>query len=229
MVAVIGDIHGCFHTLRELVQDIKSKYPTADIYSVGDLVDRGKYSLETIEYIKRTGIKFTPGNHDLMFAHFFESPGSVFARTWIHNDHVPTLAAYEFEPEKVWEHIELINNMPLVFNLDDCFITHAGFSSFYKKVLPKGYKDNLDVLNPIIDNEHYNEHGVMWNRDKLLNLGKLQIVGHTHDTEPRFDKRANTLYIDTGAFRGNKLSCAIVENSEVIEVLSVKTNNRDLY
>lgn len=229
MVAVIGDIHGCFHTLRELVQDIKSKYPTADIYSVGDLVDRGKYSLETIEYIKRTGIKFTPGNHDLMFAHFFESPGSVFARTWIHNDHGPTLAAYEFEPEKVWEHIELINNMPLVFNLGDCFITHAGFSSFYKKVLPKGYKDNLDMLTPIIDNEHYNEHGVMWNRDKLLNLGKLQIVGHTHDTEPRFDKRANTLYIDTGAFRGNKLSSAIVENSEVIEVLSVKTNKRDLY
>ncbi len=70
MVAVIGDIHGCFHTLRELVHNIRDKYPEAVIYSVGDLVDRGKYSLETIEYIKRSEIKFTPGNHDLMFAHF---------------------------------------------------------------------------------------------------------------------------------------------------------------
>lgn len=229
MVAVIGDIHGCFNTLKELYNKILTEYPDVEIYSVGDLVDRGKYSLETIEFLKRKEIKFTPGNHDLMFTHFFESPGSVFARTWIHNDHGPTLAAYEFEPDKVWEHIELINNQPLVYNLDDCFITHAGFSSYYKKNLLKGYQDNLDLLTPIIDNEHYNEHGVMWNRDKLLNLGKLQVVGHTHNGEPRFDKRANTLYIDTGAFTGNKLSCAIIENSEVIEVLSVNTFPRDLY
>jgi len=229
MVAVIGDIHGCFYTLRELFHKIQDEYLRAQVYTVGDLVDRGKYSLETMEYIKRKEIKFTPGNHDLMFSHFFESPGSVFARTWIHNDHGPTLAAYEFEPDKVWEHIELINNMPLVYNLDDCFITHAGFSSYYKKVIPADFKKDLDALTPIIDNEHYNEHGVMWNRDKLLNCGKLQVVGHTHDIEPRFDKRSNALYIDTGAFRGNKLSCAIVENSEVIEVLSVNTIQRDLY
>lgn len=229
MVAVIGDIHGCFYTLRELYHRIREKYEDIEVYSVGDLVDRGKYSLETIEYIKRKNIKFTPGNHDLMFTHFFESPGSVFARTWIHNDHGPTLAAYEFEPDKVWEHIELINNQPLVYNLDDCFITHAGISSYYKKILPKGYEDNLDLLVPLIDNEHYNEHGVMWNRDKLLNIGKLQIVGHTHDLEPRFDKKSNSLYIDTGAFRGNKLSAAIVENNEVIEMISVNTINKDLY
>ncbi len=228
MVAVIGDIHGCFHTLKELYHQVQDKYPEIDIYSVGDLVDRGKYSLESIEYVKRKKLKFTPGNHDLMFSHFFESPGSVFARTWIHNDHGPTLAAYEFEPEKVWEHIELINNMPLAFNLDDCFITHAGFSSFYKKIVPSGYKKNLDLLIPIIDNRHYDDHGVMWNRDRLLNLGKLQIVGHTPDKEVRFDKRSNTLYIDTAAFRGNKLSAAIVENSEVIEIIAVETITKDI-
>ena len=229
MVAVIGDIHGCFHTLKELYLKVKTEYPEVEIYSVGDLVDRGKYSLESIEYLKRKEIKFTPGNHDLMFTHFFESPGSIFAQTWLHNDHGPTLAAYEFEPEKVWEHIELINNQPLVYNLPDCFITHAGVSTFYKKNLPKGYQDNLDLLTPLIDNEHYSDHGVMWNRDKLLDLGKLQVVGHTHDTEPRFDKKANTLYIDTGAFRNNKLSCAIIEKSKVVEVISVKTIQRDLY
>lgn len=229
MVAVIGDIHGCFHTLKELYLKIKTEYPEAEIYSVGDLVDRGKYSLETIEFIKRKEIKFTPGNHDLMFSHFFESPGSIFARTWIHNDHGPTLAAYEFEPDKVWEHIEIINNQPLVYNLEDCFITHAGFSSFYKKTLPRGYKEDLDLLTPIIDNEHYSDHGVMWNRDKLLDLGKLQVVGHTHDTEPRFDKRSNAIYIDTGAFRGNKLSCAIIEQSKIVEIISVETFSRDIY
>lgn len=229
MVAVIGDIHGCFFTLKELYHKVQDKYPQIEFYSVGDLVDRGKYSLETIEYIKRKEIKFTPGNHDLMFTHFFESPGSVFARTWQYNENGPTLAAYEFEPEKVWDHIDLINNQPLVYNLEDCFITHAGVSSFYKNVLPKGYKEDLNLLIPIIDNEHYDEHGVMWNRDRLLNLGKLQIVGHTPSKEPRLDKRSNTLYIDTWAYEGNKLSAAIVQKSEVLEIISVETNRRDIY
>ncbi|PID59519.1 MAG: diadenosine tetraphosphatase [Ignavibacteriae bacterium] len=229
MVAVIGDIHGCFHTLKELHQKIKRNYPEIEIYSVGDLVDRGKYSLESIEFIKRMGIKFTPGNHDLMFTHFFESPGSIFARTWIRNDHTPTLAAYEFEPDKVWEHIELINNQPLCYNLFDCFISHAGVSRFYKKDLPKNVKDDINLLEHIIDNEHYNEHGVMWNRDKLLDLGKLQVVGHTHSKEPYLDESANALYIDTGACRGNKLTAAIIEMSDVKDILFVETIEKDLY
>jgi len=229
MVGVIGDIHGCFHTLHDLYHKVKDNYPNAEMYSVGDLVDRGRFSLEAIEYIKRKEIKFTPGNHDLMFTHFFESPGSIFARTWIHNDHGPTLAAYEFEPEKVWEHIEFINSQPLYYNLDDCFISHAGFSSIYKKNLPADYKKDLEIIGKVIKEEYSSDHGVMWNRDKLLNLGKLQVVGHTHDLETRFSKRSKTLYIDTGAFMGNKLSCAIIEDNNIIEILSVETDRRDIY
>lgn len=62
-----------------------------------------------------------------------------------------------------------------------------------------------------------------------MNLGKLQIIGHTNSTEPRYDKKSNSLYIDTGAFRGNRLSCAIVEQNEIIEILSIETKSRDLY
>jgi serine/threonine protein phosphatase 1 len=229
MVAVIGDIHGCFHTLHDLYHKIQDNYPDAEVYSVGDLVDRGKFSLETIEYIKRKEIKFTPGNHDYMFTHFFESPGSIFARTWIHNDHGPTLATYEYEPEKIWEHIEFINKQPLFYDTPDCFISHAGFSSFYKKNVPSNFKNDLNSLGDIIYKEYPLEHGVMWNRDKLLNLGKLQIVGHTHSRESVYDKKANALYIDTWAFSGNKLSAGIIENSKIVEVISVETDRRDIY
>jgi len=40
MIAVIGDIHGCFYTLSELVLRIKAKYPDIPLYCVGDLIDR---------------------------------------------------------------------------------------------------------------------------------------------------------------------------------------------
>ena len=229
MIAVIGDIHGCYHTLKELYEKIKKNYPKAEIYSVGDLVDRGHYCLEAVEFIRDKEIKFTPGNHDLMFTHFFESPGSIFARTWIHNDNGETLAAYEFETEKIWDHIRFINEQPYWFNNEDAFISHAGFSSYFKKNLPFGYKKDLSLVGKIIDKEIESEHGVMWNRDKLLDLGKLQVVGHTHNSEPIFDKKANALYIDTGAFRGNKLSAAIIEYSNIIEILSVNTVLKDIH
>ena len=48
MVAVIGDVHGCYYTLKQLVEKIKAKYPDISIYCVGDLVDRGNFSCEVI-------------------------------------------------------------------------------------------------------------------------------------------------------------------------------------
>ncbi|MCZ7612088.1 MAG: metallophosphoesterase [Ignavibacteriaceae bacterium] len=53
MVAVIGDIHGCFHTLRKLYDLILTKYPDIPVCAVGDLVDRGKFSYEVVEFIKK--------------------------------------------------------------------------------------------------------------------------------------------------------------------------------
>ena len=59
MVAVIGDIHGCYNTLVKTYDEVKAKYPDIEIFSVGDLVDRGKFSFEVMEFIKSKKIKFT--------------------------------------------------------------------------------------------------------------------------------------------------------------------------
>ena len=70
MIAVIGDIHGCFHTLQKLYNEIALSYPDVPVYCVGDLVDRGKYSYEVVDFISKKRITFTAGNHDYMFYYF---------------------------------------------------------------------------------------------------------------------------------------------------------------
>ncbi len=143
MVAVIGDVHGCFFTLTKLIEEVEKKYPQAEIYLVGDLVDRGKHSCEVMDFVAERKIKFTAGNHDYMFYHHFRFPYSTLAEAWFNNGAEFTLKSYENRFERINEHIDLIIKAPLFFNVEDCFISHAGISIFYKDLI------NEDVLKMI--------------------------------------------------------------------------------
>ena len=223
MIAVIGDIHGCFYTLKDLVSNIKVKYPNIEIYTVGDLVDRGNFSCEVIEFIKTEKIKFTPGNHDYMFYHFINFPGSEMGGIWIYNGSEPTVNSYSGKVDEMHEHLELINQAPLFYDLPDCFISHAGISSYYKSRLPRNVLSNVEQINKIMTSNIMNDHGILWTRDSLMNLDKLQVVGHTRQKEVYHNKKNNTVYIDTSVYTGNKLSSIIVKDSEIIDILDVPT------
>ena len=228
MIAIIGDVHGCYFTLIELYKRIKNKYSSIPIYCVGDLVDRGLNSYQVMNFIESENIKFTPGNHDYMFYYFFHEPSSIFARSWVFNGNETTLASYERNQDALERHLDLIIKAPLFYDLEDCFISHAGLSSFFKKDLPADYKNNLKTIYPIITANFNSDHGVLWNRDELMNLGKLQIVGHTKQQEIVYVEESDSLYIDTGAFIGNKLSSVIVENNEIIDTIQEPTHIDDI-
>ena len=228
MVAVIGDIHGCFYTLLELYNKIKKKYPKMPIYAVGDLIDRGNHSYKVIKFFIDENIRFTPGNHDYMFYHFFKDPSSVFAKSWVFNGNESTLVSYEDHDEDLFKHVDFIKNAHLFYDLDDCYITHAGISSAYKFELPDKFEQNLSQLEHFIKRDFKNETGVLWTRDDLLNLGKLQIVGHSKHQEVTLDEEANALYIDTGACVGNKLSAVIIHESKILETIDQPTKLEDI-
>jgi len=229
MVAIIGDIHGCYFTLVELYKKIIIAYPNIPVYTVGDLVDRGNHSYETVSFVIENHIYFTPGNHDYMFYHFFKDPQSVFARSWFFNGNETTLESYENREVEMFKHIEFIKNSPLYFNIPDCFISHAGISIQYDKFLPKNYKENLDILDQLIMNDLRSDRGILWTRDPLIDLGKLQVVGHTKQQEITLVEDSHSVYIDTGACVGNKLSAIIVHESKIIETIDEKTHLKDIF
>ncbi|MBH0190160.1 MAG: symmetrical bis(5'-nucleosyl)-tetraphosphatase [Nitrospira sp.] len=63
----IGDIQGCFTSLRDLLDRISFQSHTDRIWLVGDLVNRGPDSLATLRFLKSLGPVAHPilGNHDL--------------------------------------------------------------------------------------------------------------------------------------------------------------------
>jgi serine/threonine protein phosphatase 1 len=228
MIAVIGDVHGCFHTLKELVEKIRRNYPGIPIYCVGDLIDRGNFSFETVDFIINEGLICTSGNHDFMFYYFITDPNNDIGKSWIFNGYETTLASYSDKQDQIVEHLNYIINLPLYINLQDCFISHAGISSYFiKDLTPDPFIDKIK-FDEILKNNVDNEHGIIWNREPLLDLGKLQIVGHTRQENVNQLKFNNTAYIDTSVYTGNKLSAVIVEKGIIIDTLFVKTFLRDI-
>ncbi len=66
-VYVIGDLQGCYRSLKKLLNIINFKKKKDQLWFVGDLVNRGPDSLKTLRYIKSLGssAKVVLGNHDL--------------------------------------------------------------------------------------------------------------------------------------------------------------------
>ncbi len=64
---IIGDIHGCYAKLIELIDLLKFDVSKDRVIFVGDIVGRGQNSLEVIEYIASLGDSAIRvlGNHDL--------------------------------------------------------------------------------------------------------------------------------------------------------------------
>ncbi|MCB1667748.1 MAG: symmetrical bis(5'-nucleosyl)-tetraphosphatase [Porticoccaceae bacterium] len=75
----VGDIQGCLTPLKELLEQVKFDPANDKLLAVGDLVNRGPESLETLRFCYQLGNSFKTvlGNHDLhllAIAHGERSP-----------------------------------------------------------------------------------------------------------------------------------------------------------
>ena len=68
-IYAVGDIQGCYEPLRLALDKVKFDPARDALWSVGDLINRGPQSLETLRFLKGLGSSFTGvlGNHDLHF------------------------------------------------------------------------------------------------------------------------------------------------------------------
>ena len=65
----IGDIQGCYKPLRKLLKSVDFQAGEDKLWCVGDLINRGPKSLDTLRFLRDLGSNATVvlGNHDLHF------------------------------------------------------------------------------------------------------------------------------------------------------------------
>lgn len=87
-IFVIGDLHGNLPILFRFFKEVKYNPEKDLLISTGDLIDRGKYNLESLMYfIDNPNVLVVAGNHeDLMVRSFFDKKGkSGHKAMWVAN------------------------------------------------------------------------------------------------------------------------------------------------
>ena len=209
-IAIIGDIHGCLTELEMLYKKIRRH--TDEIYSVGDLIDRGINSKGVVNFCMENDIMPVMGNHEYMMINsVLEEPDeryftdSDIFRMWMLNGGDKTIGQYceksginihEFVKEITdCGHLEYIKSLPLRIETDTCIITHGGIVAGAP------------------------EMKAMFNRSVPSKLEKLQVFGHTPVFRAEY-RRGHYINIDTGCIYGGKLSAAIVYPDSACEVIT---------
>lgn len=116
---VVGDLQGCLDPLLALLDRLKFDPAEDRLWSVGDIVNRGPQSLETLRYLKGLGDRFamTLGNHDLHLL--------AVAYGYRSANNKDTLNAILKAPDRE-ELLHWLQQQPLLLSVDSYTLVHAG-------------------------------------------------------------------------------------------------------
>ncbi|MCX6163817.1 MAG: metallophosphoesterase [Ignavibacteriae bacterium] len=195
-IGVIGDIHGCIKTLQVVYKKLINE--AGEIYTVGDLIDRGPSSKSVVQFCIDKNVKFTKGNHEDMLIEAIEHPnennilihyrngGIKTAKSYVDKSSIDSYLEY-FDEVKSLGHYDYLKHPPLTYDFPKVIISHAG-------IIEGGDRETI-----------------LWNKSiELQQLDKLQIIGHTPYRSYLYyeDYYIN---IDTGCVYDNKLTGIIVD------------------
>src|ERR1044072_2157129 len=97
---IIGDVHGCWKTLWNLLIKIRGRTNEDLLFGpkvaerlvfVGDLIDRGPSSKSVIDFVRRYNVPCVRGNHEDMWLNKYNQYESGI---WVRNGGNTTLVSY---------------------------------------------------------------------------------------------------------------------------------------
>jgi len=250
MIYIIGDTHGCYKTVRALIEKLPKN---AEIIFVGDLVDRGKDSKKLIKFIRENNYKAVLGNHEYLMieaVEFINNGGRISSTLWFDNGYASTINSYnrDFKDKDLLEDIKWLKTLPLYLEYDikdekgrKLVISHAPCLDHFtdmKNFDDEGEEFLKEYLNDV------NEEIFLWNRKFPQNIQReyFNIFGHNivkywirnksgclkvkpeviQDTGILLDISKGYAAIDTGCIEGNTLTCIEFPTMRVIQQKNIE-------
>ena len=122
----IGDIQGCFDSLQQLLTKIRFNIDRDRLYFLGDVVNRGSKSLETLRFIKslNENAEMVLGNHDFHLL--------VCALTPHRPNRKDTIQDILQASDKT-QLLDYLLTRPLLIELNNALMVHAGIPPQWDK------------------------------------------------------------------------------------------------
>ncbi|MEA3352981.1 MAG: metallophosphoesterase [Campylobacterota bacterium] len=202
---IIGDVHGCYHTLMALVKKLPRD---AKLIFVGDLCDKGDFSKDVIEFVKSNNYPCVKGNHEHLFEKYIiDAIEKDKHSAWSSDKRyggLQCIQSYKGDIKLIKEHLKWIKKLPTYIQIDKYFITHGFGLEYYDK------KDDPDYYNDFLLNRIYKDTVEPEVQEDIIN-----IFGHCVFDEVKKGKKY--ICLDTGCSNGGKLSALELKTQKIYQ------------
>ena len=200
---VVGDIHGCFDELTELLDLIKLQ-ENDRVVAVGDLITKGPKSREVLNlFISDRRFSSVVGNHDRKIRQKLRGEPVRLTK-----EQRQTLAELEADRERYAAYLRLL---PYTIDLGSHLVVHAG-------VRP-GVAPNAQMASDMTEirtmgADPSRRRGVPWYQ--VYRGPQTILFGHWPAKEPR--RAPYAIGLDTGCVYGGRLTAFVIETEEFVSV-----------
>lgn len=200
---MVGDIHGCYDELVDLLDAVK--FGGNDrLISVGDLITKGPKSREVLDrFMSEPNFSAVIGNHDLALRRRWN--GEKFK---LKDSQKPTHK--ELKKDKK-HYVAYLNSLPFLIDLGAHLVVHAGLRP--EVALHSQTTEDMTELRSL-GADRASRNGTPWY--EVYDGEKVVLFGHWPAAEPRRGRKA--IGLDTGCVYGHQLTAYIIETGELRSV-----------
>lgn len=210
---VLGDSHGAYKALLQVLERAKFDYEHDHLICLGDVSDGWPEVPELLdELMSIKHLVMVMGNHDQWLLEWLEFGHRPII--WTEQGGRATLEAYvQRRPELMIKHREYLRKLPYYYLDDDNrLFVHGGV--FKCKSLKEHTKEELMWTRGLWENRHNSDQTrIMMQRYEEVYVGHTTIYDHSHKPI----KYGNVWFMDTGGGWEGVLSMMDIDTKEVYQ------------
>ena len=232
-VFCVGDIHGGYKALVQVLEAVNFDYDNDMLISLGDVTDGWPEVAECIELLMTIkNLIYIKGNHDEWTERFLKltlkTGPSTFNYMWYTQGGEATYKSYFDKPELVEKHLKFLSEAKL-YHVDDenRLFLHAGLDPDIdidkQKHMDVGqsegnavyYWDRLFWRHVVHNHRYGKEGGLVWDKYKEIYIGHTPTIYDFDHGNPV--NIGNVWNMDTGATYDGKLSIMDIDTKEITQ------------
>jgi serine/threonine protein phosphatase 1 len=233
-ILMISDIHGCIKQFNELLDVIKYIPDEDKLILLGDYVDRGPRSKETVERVKELVDNYNVialrGNHDQRLVDLIRTDSEMIQTKFLEHGGIQTLRSYcdfitdniddelfkqarQYIRDRFYSHIEFIESLPFYHEDLHHIYVHAGLNPKYTNWREQPEYDFMYIKGEFHHSRPLTDKPVIFGHTRTIEL---------HDSSDIWFGQ-NKIGIDGGCAYGMQLNCLIYDEG-IYYAADIKNN-----